>query len=267
MLKHRIFLLRAYGDFVIFLHAFTKSPKKEQYIIIASSHLQPLYDSIKTFYPLENIQIEFVNFELDKGQLRLFTNKNFLSLQTIKELRAIDNYIQKYPNQVGIDYVEQDKRIGLLNLFTAHSFQYILSKQEVYKSYDQFFENTDSSSILVSSALKKIVIFPDSRLSKKDIPASVLQNIKASLEQKGKHIQIAKFETTYTNFKELIQLIHDADYIIGADSLPIHLAALLKKPHFILYADGLTQHFKTIYAEKEKSFGTFSHYDLSNLQA
>jgi ADP-heptose:LPS heptosyltransferase len=264
---HRIFLLRAYGDFVIFLHAITKSSKKEQYSIVASKHLEPLYDAIKTFFLLENIQIDFVNFELDKGQLRLFTNKHFLSLQTIKELQAIKSYIKKYPNNTGIDYVEQDKRIGLLNLFTAHSFQYILGKQEVYKSYDRFFENTDSSSKIVASALKKIVIFPDSRLSKKDIPASVLQNITVLLEQKGKHIQVAKFGTTYTNFKELIQLIHEADYIIGADSLPIHLAALLKKPHFILYADGLTQHFKTIYAEKEKSFGVFSQYDLNNLLA
>ncbi len=233
---HRIFLLRAYGDFVIFLHAFTKSPKKDQYSIVASKHLEPLYDAIKTFYPLESFQIEFVNFGLDIGQLRLFTNKHFLSSQTISELRTIKSYIQKHPNQTGFDYVEQDKRIGLLNLLTGNSFQYILGKQEVYKSYDQFFENTDSSSIIVASALKKIVIFPDSRLSKKDIPASVLQNITAVIEQKRKHIDIAKFGTTYTSFKELIQLIHEADYIIGADSLPIHLAALFKKPHFILYS-------------------------------
>jgi hypothetical protein len=264
---HRIFLLRAYGDFVIFLHAYTKSPKKEQFSIVASKHLQPLYDAIKTFYPLENIQIEFVNFGLDIGQLRLFTNKNLLSLQTIKEASVIKSYIKKYPNNTRVDYVEQDKRMGLFNLLTGNSFQYILGKQEVYKSYDQFFENTDSSSIIVAGALKNFIIFPDSRLSKKDIPASVLQNITAVIEQKGKHIQVAKFGTTYTNFKELIQLIHEADYIIGADSLPIHLAALLKKPHFILYADGLTQHFKTSYAEKEKSFGVFSHYDLSNLLA
>ncbi len=264
---HRIFLLRAYGDFVIFLHAITKSSKKEQYSIVASKHLEPLYDAIKTFYPLENIQIEFVDFGLGKGQLRLFTNRHFLSLQTIKELRAIKRYIKKYPNNTGVDYVEQDKRMGLFNLLIGHSFQYILGKQQVYKSYDRFFENKDSSSIIVAGALKNIVIFPDSRLSKKDIPASVIQNITAVLEQKGKHIQIAKFGITYTNFKELIQLIHEADYIIGADSLPIHLAALLKKPHFILYADGLTQHFKTSYAEKEKSFGVFSHYDLSNLLA
>jgi len=264
---HRIFLLRAYGDFVIFLHALTNSPKKEQFSIVASKHLEPLYDAIKTFYPLENIQIEFVNFELDKGQLRLFTNKHFLSTQTIKELQAIRSYLKKHPNQIGIDYVEQDKRIGLLNLLTGHSFQYILSKQEVYKCYDQFFENTDSSSKIVAGAHKNIVIFPDSRLSKKDIPASVLQIIKTSLEEKGKHIKVAKFGTTYTNFKELIQFILEADYIIGADSLPIHLAALFKKPHFILYADGLTQHFKTSYAEKENSFGTFSQYDLSNFLA
>ena len=264
---HRIFLLRAFGDFVIFLNAFARSSKKDQFTIIASVHLKPLYDAIIETCPIEGIHIEFVNFELDKGQLRLFTNKHFLSTQTIKEVRAIKSYIQKHPNQSGIDYVEQDKRIGLLNLLTGHSFQYILGKQEVYKSYDQFFENTDSSSIIIASALKNIVIFPDSRLSKKDIPVIILQNIQTTLEQKGKLVQVANFGSTYSNFKELIQLIHEADYIIGADSLPIHLAALLKKPHFILYADGLTQHFKTSYAEKENSFGVFSQYDLSNLLA
>ncbi len=262
---HRIFLLRAYGDFVIFLHAITNSPKKEQYTIVASVHLKPLYDAIQEYHPIENIQIEFFNFGLDIGQLRFFTNKTFPSLQTIKELRAIKSYIQKHPIYTCVDYLEQDKRIGLLNLITGHSFQYILDKQEVYKAYDQFFENSASPLTIVAGAYNNIVIFPDSRLSKKDIPASVLQNIQLSLEQKSKQVQVAKFGSTYNNFKELIQLMLEADYIIGADSLPIHLAALLKKPHFILYADGLTQDYKTSYAAKQKSFGTFNKYDLSVL--
>ena len=79
----------------------------------------------------------------------------------------------------------------------------------------------------------------------------------------GKNIQVAKFGDTYKNFNELIKLILQSDVVIGADSLPIHIAALLNKPHYIMYAEGLTQNFMTPFAFNQKSFGTFNHYDLS----
>ena len=79
----------------------------------------------------------------------------------------------------------------------------------------------------------------------------------------GKNIQVAKFGDAYNNFNELIALIMQSDVVIGADSLPIHIAALLNKPHYIMYGEGLTQNFITPFAANQKSFGTFNHYDLS----
>ena len=142
---HRIFLLRAFGDFVIFLNAFARSSKKEQFTIVASAHLNPLYDAIVSMHPIEGIHIEFVDFEIDKGQLRLFTNKHFLSAQTFKEANAIKTYIQSHPNTNGTDYIEQDKRVGLFNFLTGQNFQFILDRSEVYKVYDQFFENSTTN--------------------------------------------------------------------------------------------------------------------------
>ena len=260
---HRIFLLRAFGDFVIFLNAFARSSKKDQFTIVASVHLKPLYDAIIVAYPLEGIHIEFVNFGIDKGQLRLFTNKHFISAQTFKETNAIKTYIKRNPNTSGTDYIEQDKRIGLFNFFTGQNFQFILDRSEVYNAYDQFFENSTSPIATESTSFNNIVVFPDSRLTKKDIPSSIVERITKAATKKGKNIQVAKFGDAYNNFNELIALIMQSDLVIGADSLPIHVAALLNKPHYILYADGLTQNFMTPFAANQKSFGTFNHYDLS----
>jgi len=260
---HRIFLLRAFGDFIIFLNAFTKSSKKDQFTIVASVHLKPLYEAIVAVYPLVGVNIEFVDFGIDQGQLRLFTNKHFISLQTFKETNAIKTYIQSHPNTKGIDYIEQDKRIGLINFLTGQNFQYILDRSEVYKAFDQFFENSTAPIAIEANPLKSIVVFPDSRLTKKDIPSNIVERITKETTQKRKTIQVAKFGDAYKNFNELIQLIMQSDLVIGADSLPIHVAALLNKPHYILFAEGLTQNFKTPFAANQKSFGTFNHYDLS----
>jgi ADP-heptose:LPS heptosyltransferase len=260
---HRIFLLRAFGDFVIFLNAFTSSSKKDQYTIVASVHLKPLYEAIVSVHILDGINIEFVDFGIDKRQLRLFTNKHFTSPQTFKEINAIKAFIQNHPNTTGVDYIEQDKRIGLFNFLTGQDFQFILDRSEVYKVYDQFFENSTNPIAIESTSLKNIVIFPDSRLTKKDIPSSIVERITKEATQKGKNIQVAKFGDAYKNFNELITMIMQSDLVIGADSLPIHIAALLNKPHYILYADRLTQNFMTPFAANQKSFGTFNQYDLS----
>lgn len=260
---HRIFLLRAFGDFIIFLNVFIRSSKKDQFTIVASVHLKPLYDAIVSMHPLEGIHIEFVDFGIDRGQLRLFTNKHFISVQTYKETNTIKTYIQVNPNTKGIDYIEQDKRIGIFNFLTGHNFQYILDRSEVYKAYNQFFENSTLPIVIEANPLKSIVVFPDSRLTKKDIPFNIVERITNEATQKGKTIQVAKFGNAYTNFNQLIALIMQSDVVIGADSLPIHIAALLNKPHYILYADGLTQNFMTPFAANQKSFGTFNQYDLS----
>jgi ADP-heptose:LPS heptosyltransferase len=260
---HRIFLLRAFGDVVIFLNAFSRSPKKQAYQIVASKHLQPLYEAIIKVYPLQEIAIKFIDFGIDKGQLRLFTNKHFFSAQTKKEINAIKAFIQSHPNTNGIDYLEQDKRIGMFNFLTGESFQYILDKSAVYKRYDQFFENKNEPTKIEADSLKNIVVFPDSRLSKKDIPSNIVEQIIKEVTLSGKNIQVAKFGDAYQNFTELISIIMQSDLVIGADSLPIHIAALLNKPHYILYADRLTQDFITTFAVNRKSFGTFNQYDLS----
>jgi hypothetical protein len=291
---HRLFLLRAYGDFVILLQALLESPQKNKYSLIASKHLQPLYQELALVIDLSSIQIQFVNFGITNTQLSLFTNKHLLSLNTLNELTQIKNFVKQNPNTDGTDYIEQDKRIGLFNAITGLNFNSIISNEPVYISYAKFFDIQDINKELQKEEgqvaeinkinSKKVLLFPDTRQAKKNIPSSLINKLENEIASKGYTLEIAYFKqvpniantindmstsksnkVVYANFKTLIQLIIDAELILGADSLPIHLAYLLKKPHYILYPNGYPQLFMTPYAQINNRFGTFDHYNFSFL--
>ena len=300
---HRLFLLRAYGDFVILLQALLESPQKNKYTIIASKHLRPLYEELALVIDFTSIQIQFIDFGIANTQLSLFTNKHLLSLNTIKELIQIKKFVQQNPNKEGRDYIEQDKRIGLFNAITGLSFNSIISIDFVYSTYAKFFdiqninkkvdnkEGKEINEVEFKEAVefdnhkpnsKKVLLFPDTRQAKKNIPSNLISNLENELAAKGYALEIAYFkeaptntnanntatktkQVVYSNFKTLIQLIRDAELILGADSLPIHLAYLLKKPHYILYPNGYPQLFMTPYAQINNRFGTFDHYNFSFL--
>ena len=288
---HRLFLLRAYGDFVILLQALLESPQKNNYSLIASKHLEPLYQELALVIDISSIQIQFINFGITNTQLSLFTNKHLLSLNTLNELKQIKNFVKQNPNQEGQDYIEQDKRIGLFNAITGLNFNSIISNEPVYISYAKFFENKElqkeEGQVAENNKLnsKKVLLFPDTRQAKKNIPSSLISKLENEIASKGYTLEIAYFKqvpdiattingkgasaknnkVVYANFKTLIQLIQDAELILGADSLPIHLAYLLKKPHYILYPNGYPQLFMTPYAQINNRFGTFDHYNFSFL--
>ncbi len=272
---HRIFVLRAYGDFTILLQALLRSNKKSQYKLVASSHLQPLFISLQKFVNFDAIQIEFVDFGIDKTLLRFFTNKFFFSPNCFKEIQSIKTYLKGNTNSEGQDYIEQDKRITWFNFLVWKKFKHIIEYQKVYNTYDQFFENSTFEHLEIlenktSISNKRLLIFPDSRLPAKNIPSNILDTIIQDQTNKGHIVQVAYFKTqtnkhsvSYNNFDELLKMIQDADFIIGADSLPIHLANLLNKPHFILYPKGFTQLFITPFAIANQSFGTFDEYKIA----
>jgi hypothetical protein len=306
---HRLFLLRAYGDFVILLQALLESPQKNKYSLIASKHLEPLYQELALVINVSSLQIQFIDFGITNTQLSLFTNKHLLSINTLNELKQIKNFVKQNPNNEGQDYIEQDKRIDLFNAITGLNFNSIISTDSVYNTYAKFFENSaikkeinkeeekaenieenikeNKATEILNNNLnsKKILLFPDTRQAKKNIPISLISKLENEIVAKGFTLEIAYFKqipdiattinekgasaknnkVVYANFKTLIQLIIDAELILGADSLPIHLAYLLKKPHYILYPNGYPQLFMTPYAQINNRFGTFNHYNFSFL--
>ena len=176
----------------------------------------------------------------------------------------------------------------MFNAITGLHFSSIISTEPVYISYAKFFENKELQKEEGQAAennklnSKKVLLFPDTRQAKKNIPSFLISKLENEIAAKGYSLEIAYFkeaptstntnnastktkQVVYSNFKTLIQLIKDAELILGADSLPIHLAYLLNKPHYILYPNGYPQLFMTPYAQINNRFGTFDHYNFSFL--
>ena len=267
---HRLFLLRAYGDFVILLQALMQSPQKNKYTIIASRHLQPLYEELALVIDLTSIQIQFVNFGITNTQLSLFTNKHLLSLNMLNELKQIKKFIKQNPNTEGQDYVEQTTRIIAINTLTGIEFKAMIEPDSIYSNYNNFFKNTTRKNYL-DEEVNNILILPDARLKKRVLNIDLIESIKNYYTAKSKTINIARFKNKiveddfiYNNFKELIKYIQEADFIIAADSLPIHLSELFNKPHFMLFPSGHPRNFMTPYALNNNSFGEFSNFKLTH---
>jgi hypothetical protein len=111
MIPSRIFLLRAYGDFVIALNAITNSKDISKIEIIASKHLQPLFNSISEKINLSGLNIQFVDFGINTSLLNLFTNKKFLKFNTIKQLFKIKKFLNLNKNTEAVDFIEQKNNI------------------------------------------------------------------------------------------------------------------------------------------------------------
>jgi ADP-heptose:LPS heptosyltransferase len=234
----RVFLLRAYGDFAIAVQALAATD-----VIVASLHLKPLYEALISRGCISPRSIEFVDFGIKGSQLNLFTNKTFFSIDTFRQLSKIKKYIRTNPGSS--DFVEQSARLGLLNFFMGHSFKAVFETGEpVYAAYALPAQGLERKG-------DKVLILPDARLSKRVIPASIVERING---------RVARFGSDYASFDQLIDLIQASDFVVTSDSLPLHLAYLCRKPHFILYPDGGKQDFFTPDALASGSFSTFSQF-------
>jgi ADP-heptose:LPS heptosyltransferase len=270
---HRLFLLRAYGDATIALHFLANSPEKNNYTIIASKHLTPLIKALGRYIDLSYLQIQFVDFGITKSQLNLFTNRHLISSNTIRQITKLKQFVKNNPNNEGIDYLEQNNKSGLLNLLLGHPFKAIVNKQ-VYAEMGEFYKATSSISPS-NGTINKILIVPDARITDRRIPENLINYIKTQIGS-DKLLQVACFDkvnnlfnkqnefVSYSNFEELLELINEADFVFGSDSLPIHLCNALQKPHYILYPKNGSSAFFTPFSIANNYYADFEKFTSLN---
>ena len=232
--SHRLFLLRAYGDATIVLYFLANSPEKNNYEVIASSHLNPLIKALSSYIDLSSLKIEFVDFRITKSQLNLFTNRHLISTNTLKQVTKLKQFVKNKPNNGGVDYVEQEKKTTLLNLFTGHSFKAIVKKQ-VYADMDDFFKSAAAMPKLPST-INKVLIVPDARISARRIPENIIEYIKTQLTGTNKSLQVAyykkdnqpKLQTESQN--EVVSYDNNTDSIIFLDFIISKILSPSNKP-------------------------------------
>lgn len=272
-----IVVLRSYGDYVILLNSLRNTTIKQPIHLIVSNHLQLLHEALKLDFPT-NIHISFANFKIQNGILSFFTNKHFFSLGTIKELISLRQYFKGKKNENY--FIEHRQKSLLLQFFLGIKLKFIYHENNVYNSFHKFFEgqpilNEQPSFTLNSSST--VIIFPDSRKKNKIINSTTISKLVMALDQKAVQYKIAKFsdgienkngmlnEIGYSNFTDLVEIIKKADFIISSDSLPVHIAELYYKPHWILYNHKINTNWLTPSSSSSNYYSTFDQTNLINI--
>lgn len=287
----RLFLLSAYGDFIIAIRSALLAPQPTALTIIASNHLYPLFEAISMVIDTSKLNISFEDFGINQNQLNLFTNRHLIQKDTLAQIQKIKSYFSENTLEDYFeDFLEQKRKKRLFQFLVGKKFESIVNKNLVYQEYAQKFghENT-TKGLDISGEKRNFLLLPDARITKRNIPQEIIQSIIKEVNQRGATIRVAYFkrvsqvnktgrpikvqmqtdlifnQTVYNNFKELIQLIQEADFIIGADSLPIHISQLLNKKHFILYPSGGSKAFFTPYTITRQYYCEFNKYKTTTI--
>lgn len=271
-----ILALRSYGDYVIMLNSIKHTVIKKNITIIVSKHLQPLHESLNSQYS-NNFKFIFKDFGIKKGLLSFFTNRHFFSLNTVLELFSISKMIRKLEIKNEIMYLEHKTRKAFPSILFGNQLQHIYTNGNVYDAFGRFFEINSTEltfNLPIVHTICKVLIFPDSRKKHKIIDNNTLKQLTSELIKQKIDFKIAHFDhmktsdidsnnqVVYYNFKDLILLIKECDFVITSDSVPAHIAEYLEKPHIILYNDTVNKDWLTPSARKYKMYTTFGEVSI-----
>jgi ADP-heptose:LPS heptosyltransferase len=271
-----ILALRSYGDYVILLNSIKHTGIKKNIIIIVSKHLQPLHEALNPSFS-NNFKFSFLDFRIKKGLFSFFTNRHFFSLNTILELFSISKMVRKLEIKNELIYLEHKARKAFPSFFIGNQLQHIYTNGNVYDAFARFFEINSAEltfSLPVVNTIYKVLIFPDSRKKHKIIDNNTLKQLTFELIEQKFDFKIASFDhikstdidsnnqVVYNNFKDLIFLIKECDFVITSDSVPAHIAEYLEKPHIILYNDRVNNDWLTPFAKKYKMYTTFGEASI-----
>lgn len=282
MMKALVFL-RSFGDFTIAISVLRRSSLLEEYVFYASKHLEPLYLDLKKSLPDLDLNIHFIDLAIKKKVFGFFTNKHSIEVHSFRELMILRRWVRGMMN-TGIGnkgtelFFEQRRKQWFIAPYMGKTFPYIHQKsRNIYLSYFQHF-GVEPGLLSIQnpapSALKRILVLPESRKPSKSLKPLFIHQLRKALLSKGFEVTTGFFKqaplqtegkvAVHVAFADLIHLIKEADLVVTADSLPAHLAQLLEKPHFVYYSTKPEQEWTTPFCNLNKSYGVMG--DLSSLQ-
>jgi hypothetical protein len=276
-----ILFVSSYGDFTIamfvFKRAILSSPTKSSFRLVASVHLQPLYeDMLKTDPDLQRLSIEFEDFKISHKILGVLTNRHFFKRHSFTEIVGLKRYLNQPHLEHNKWMVEQDRRSVLLSFLLGKKMEPVHKHGNVYDSYaslthiDRKLLLSDKKS---TSRLSNILILPDSRMRSKSLNQDLINAIASCCIKGGRKVTTAFFkripfktegeQAVHVQFIDLIRLLQLADLVITADSLPAHLAQYYAKPHIVVYRDRPNGEWLTPFTRENHSFCTFGEIHVS----
>jgi len=265
---------RALGDFVI-TAAIVKKHSVSKIPVLLPSYLKDLFFELGADH----------YFDI-KGYVNFPQYPKIFEIHKLKTIKDLLGYIRDYRIIASINkkpgYVVDAhcKRLFLSGLKFLHppADGHIYETRLKFLASQYNFKN-DAPDIRFSEAnIRRVVIFPGSRMKSKEIDFEVVKQIGNYFESKNVNVTIAyhtnevpgdqdnTLVTKFTNFKELKQLIEKNDFIISADSLPIHFAYYLNKPHYCLYNTVTNDKWLTPPALNDQFFSVITEGEIYGAQ-
>ena len=260
--------LRSLGDFII-TASVVKDHFEAKIPVILPVYLNDIYNAISgnLYFDVEG----YLNFNNQPAFVELYKVKDLNNFRRLLEDIGTVFLGVDRQNRYLLDY--SSKRL----LFTGAKMQWPALKQNLYYAKYLLYQR---NGLLAESpfrnrlantteniAIRKILIIPESRIALKNIDPAVIRQLCLNLE--AFTIETAFFNRdgipqaelkTYSNFKELINLITEFDLVISAESLPYHLAYFLNIRHYVIYNE--SRHFNTTfmtpYMEARQSYTVFT---------
>lgn len=224
----------AYGDFIVDAYFST--------LIKNSTLLCPLYlKNLADAINFPSHQIEYFNLE---GIIPpdAFNIKNKGLKKAISSLIQLKGALKPYCKDEFILFNSDDIRWRFIN--PTKQFQAVRGRREnIYEAYYEKFSLDCDLNVVGVKAPKKISIFPDSRQVQKCIPISMVINLQSTLIKLGMECKVVMnrglqnpliMTTNVSTLEDLISEIINADFIITADSLPMHLARFYDVPQWVI---------------------------------
>ncbi len=240
-----VVVLKSYGDLVIALSSALKTNSTNITFVIGS-HLVALYNTLNTTIP-------YVVLDTGSDVPAIYDIKKrgpvnaFLSMIRIK--RAITQTLKSSHDIYVIKYGIRERIMFYgLNISLIYS-----SKRNIYIDYHKAFNKLSSIDVFPrEDILQKVCIFPDSRLFKKVISESTVNQICTELTRLNVEFNICLYgqpcSSNLINFKEfdqriihyhtfsdLCKLIKSASHLVSSDSLSAHIAEFYSRPVFVIF--------------------------------
>lgn len=230
--------VKSYGDFIIASNALRTNGSHSD-ALLCGSHLRPLMTAIDY-----KGNIEWLETGGD-GVPAFFDVRKFGILSAIASGVTLHRLINEH---VAANDLLVFDRLGWRQNFLAGlkpKAEIASGLPNIYLEYENFLSSGVNSRIeLPLKKAKKIGIFPDSRLTTKQIDPVLVSKIFHDLSVLGCDPQVVYVGGSpiipginicvVNSFEMLVDAIRDFDVIISADSLPAHLAEFFEKPTFVI---------------------------------
>ncbi len=253
--------IRAFGDFTI-TTAVVKNHFNEKLPIILPAYLKDLYNILggSAYYTI----IDEIALERSPAFFELHKIKNPSDVtRLMKEVLFINKHLD-HKNNYLFDY--DSKR---LNIFFKH-FLYPEKSDNIYRAKIKLLENflvkkeASTTPVIEDKERKKAVFFPGSRKASKVVDPNLVEAIVNSGVFDAVDLCYHSSENpppeaiVFTDSEKLKDVVTGYDFVISADSLPVHMAYYYNVPHFCINNGYLNSPWLTPYCEEKEYYTVYT---------